>query len=229
MNNTHSYLVSVARHGRGLVAMRTVTAEPAQALELYDFEACPFCRKVREVLSELDLDYIQRSCPKGDLVKRPFVASRSKAQFPFLVDPNTSREFTDSEAIITYLLDTYGNGRHPLGRMMAPLNSFSSGAASLLRMRGMRVRPGSEQRVQPAKMLELWNFEASPYCRKVRETLCELNLDYRVHNVAKRGRRRGDLVALGGKMQVPYLADPNTDTALYESDEINAYLERTYG
>ena len=26
--------------------------------ELWDFEACPYCRKVREVLSELDLDYL---------------------------------------------------------------------------------------------------------------------------------------------------------------------------
>ena len=29
---------------------------PAKTLELYEFEACPFCRKVREALSVLDLD-----------------------------------------------------------------------------------------------------------------------------------------------------------------------------
>jgi glutathione S-transferase len=30
-------------------------------------------------------------------------------------------------------------------------------------------------------------------------------------------------------MQVPYLVDPNTSTAMYESDEINRYLLATYG
>ncbi len=29
-------------------------------------------------------------------------------------------------------------------------------------------------------------------------------------------------------MQVPYLIDPNTDRALYESDDIVAYLEAQY-
>jgi glutathione S-transferase len=76
--------------------------------------------------------------------------------------------------------------------------------------------------------LVLYNMEASPYCRKVRETLCELNLEYRVRNVAKRSRRRPELVAEGGQMMVPYLLDPNTGTALYESEDIVAYLEKTY-
>lgn len=42
-------------------------------------------------------------------------------------------------------------------------------------------------------------------------------------------RRRPELVALGGKMQVPYLVDPNTGVAMYESDDIVAYLRKTYG
>lgn len=31
-----------------------------------------------------------------------------------------------------------------------------------------------------------------------------------------------------GRMQVPYLADPNTGVETYEPDDIVAYLERTY-
>ncbi len=54
-------------------------------------------------------------------------------------------------------------------------------------------------------------------------------MDFIVRNVAKHSARRPSLVALGGKMMVPYLIDPNTATAMYESDEIVAYLERTYG
>ena len=37
------------------------------------------------------------------------------------------------------------------------------------------------------------------------------------------------LVDRGGRMMVPYLADPNTGTELYESDDICEYLSQTYG
>ncbi len=50
-----------------------------------------------------------------------------------------------------------------------------------------------------------------------------------MHNVGKKSGRRAELVARGGKMMVPYLIDPNTGTEMYESDDIVAYLESTYG
>ena len=37
------------------------------------------------------------------------------------------------------------------------------------------------------------------------------------------------LVELSGKMQVPYLVDPNTGIEMFESTDIIAYLEATYG
>ncbi|MHA7839078.1 MAG: glutathione S-transferase N-terminal domain-containing protein, partial [bacterium] len=37
---------------------------PERPLELYEFEGCPFCRKVREALSILDLEVSVRPCPK---------------------------------------------------------------------------------------------------------------------------------------------------------------------
>ncbi len=77
--------------------------------------------------------------------------------------------------------------------------------------------------------LVLYSFEASPYCRKVREVLMELNLDTHVFNVAKRSSHRQALVDRGGKMQVPYLIDPNTGRELYESEDIVRYLRTTYG
>ncbi|MBO6938023.1 MAG: glutathione S-transferase N-terminal domain-containing protein [Deltaproteobacteria bacterium] len=231
LEDQHSLAASVLRVGRGLVVLPRQQKNPPRPekwLELYDHEGCPFCRKVRDVMSELDLAYIERSCPKGDTTKRPFVASKGQEMFPFLVDPNTGKELHESEDIITYLVDTYGGGRSRFGKLASPLNTVSSVAASVARPKGSRCRPGCENREQPAELLELYNFEASPYCRKVREALCELNLDYKVHNVAKKSARRPELVARGGKMLVPYLIDPNTSTEMYESDDIVAYLERTY-
>jgi glutathione S-transferase len=72
-------------------------------------------------------------------------------------------------------------------------------------------------------------MEGSPYCRKVRETLCRLDLDCHIKNASNRGPMRDELRARGGKKTVPYLVDPNTDTEMYESDDIVDYLRATYG
>ena len=61
----------------------------------------------------------------------------------------------------------------------------------------------------PARPLELWSFEASPFCRIVREKLCTLELPYRLHNVGKGSAGREAFVERSGRMQVPYLEDPN--------------------
>ncbi|MFX9711432.1 glutathione S-transferase N-terminal domain-containing protein, partial [Acinetobacter baumannii] len=42
-------------------------------------------------------------------------------------------------------------------------------------------------------------------------------------------RNRHWLAEHTGKVQVPYLIDPNTDTSLYESADIVRYLQSTYG
>lgn len=229
LNNAHSLLVSVARLGRGWKTRSHPATQPRERLELFEYESCPYCRKVREALSELDLEYVSRPCAKGSRNRALLKERGGKVQVPYLFDPNTQRGLYESEEIITYLAQAYGEGRSPVARVFAPLNTFGAGLSSALRPKGGKVRVDTTTRAQPSKPLELWNFEASPYCRRVREALCALDLDNVVHNVAKKSVRRPDLVALGGKMQVPYLVDPNTGTAMYESDDIVAYLTQTYG
>lgn len=224
---------SLLRGGRGLVAFAPARV-PAEPLELYEFEGCPFCRKVRDTLTELDLGYISRAAGKGGDRSR-LLAKGGKEQVPFLVDPNGPDggvSLYESEDIIEHLHRTYltpGRGRPFWQRALTPVDTASSALASAVRPRGNRVDARHARRSQPEKLLELWSFEASPFCRKVREELTRLGLDYQVHNVGKRGRRRPELVALGGKMQVPYLVDPNTGVAMYESEDIIAYLRGTYG
>jgi glutathione S-transferase len=97
---------------------------------------------------------------------------------------------------------------------------------------GARLGSGSRCRVAtdrgPIKALTLYNMEGSPYCRKVREALSELDLEYRVRNVPKGSPKRAELARHGGKVMVPYLVDPNTGRQMYESDDIVAYLEEHY-
>jgi glutathione S-transferase len=219
-----SALATALRLGAGYTAGRAARA-PEKLLELYEFEACPFCRRVREALSEFDLDAMVYPCPRGGKRFRPKAAAiGGREQFPLLVDPNTGKSMLESADIVKYLRETYGAPSAPA--WFGPLAIASSGMASALRMgHGRAARPSRA----PDKPLELWSFEASPYCRLAREALSELELPYVLHNVAKRGARRDAFVARSGKMMVPYLADPNTGREMFESADIVKYLYDTYG
>jgi len=220
-----SYLASGFRAAAGMYTGK-LGPRPEQRLELYEFEACPFCRKVREALSVLDLEALVLPCPRGGTRFRPKVREMGgKTMFPYLVDPNADLRTYESDDIIEHLFRSYGAQKPPVGLRLGPLTTLSSSLASSARgPRGLRARPSRA----PAEPLELWSFEASPYCRLAREVLCELEIPYVLHNVAKNSPSREAFVARSGKMMVPYLADPNTGAELHESADIVLYLEQTY-
>ena len=219
-----SFLASGLRFGLGLSGLRG-GKRPDKLLELYEFEACPFCRKVREGLTAFDLEAMIYPCPRGSRHRDTVVARGGKARFPYLVDPNTGREMYDSDAILRYLADTYGDGSVPAGLRLGWLTTFTSALASALRAnRGRKARPA---RV-PDRPLELWSFDACPFCRLARETLSELTLPYHLHNVGKGSPSRSAFLELSGRMRVPFLRDPNTGVSIFESADIVAYLEKTY-
>jgi len=249
MGNTfdvlNSSLTSTLRLWRGTNA-RGSAKQPAKHLKLYEFEACPYCRLVREALTELDLDALIYPAPHGGKRFRPKVAALGgKQQFPFLVDPNTGESMYESDAIIDYLYRRYG-GRPAPTRLLRPFDVTSSVVAGIPRVRaGARARPS----IAPKRPLELFSFESSPYSRRVRELLCELELPYLLRSTGKArwqdlgppilratifpalpvaGRNRVELLKRAGKVQVPYLVDPNTGTELFESDAIRDYLLATY-
>jgi glutathione S-transferase len=219
-----SALASAVRLGAGGSA-RVPATRPEKLLELYDFEACPFCRRVREALSEFDLDAMIYPCPKGGTRFRPRVTELGgRQQFPFLVDPNTGTSMYESADIVGYVRRTYGATGAPT--WIGGLSLMTSVVSSMVRStRGRIARPSRAAE----KPLELWSFEASPSCRIVREVLCELELPYVLHNVAPGSSRRDALVAVSGKAEVPYLVDPNVGRDGFESTDIVTYLERTYG
>lgn len=216
---------TLARLGTGAVA-GVRGPRPARRLELYEFEACPFCRKVREALSILDLEATVYPCPKGGPRFREDVRRRGgKALFPYLVDPNTGKAMYESSDIVAYLFAEYGDGRVPLALGAGVLTDASSIVSGLWRLGG-----GSRYRRAraPEQLLELYSFEASPFCRIAREALCSLELPYRLYNVASGSARREAFVARSGKMMVPWLVDPNTGVEMFESADIVAYLNETY-
>lgn len=238
------------RAGRGSMA-KPARTQPAQTLKLYDIEASPYCRLVREVLTELDLDVMILPCPAGGTRFRPEAARiGGKQQFPLLVDDNTGTTLYESAAIIEYLGRTYGRrvrGTRGLARKLAVATSMLA-SATLLRAGGIKGLKAKPSRA-PAQPLELYGFEGSPYTRIVRSRLCELELPYLLRNTGKAAltdigppafrdrlfkaakgtsRNRRWLETHTGRVQVPYLIDANTGTALYESAKIVDYLDRTY-
>jgi glutathione S-transferase len=220
-----SVLASLTRCANG-ARVGELGTRPERPLELYEFEACPFCRKVREALSVLDLEVVIYPCPQGGPRFRPHVVERGgKSQFPYLVDPNTGEALYESDAIVHYLFSRYGGGRVPPLLAAGILTDASLALAGLWRLaRGAVYRAAR----QPSRPLELWGYEASPFCRSVREVLCSLELPYLLHNVAKGSLRRSAFVERSGRMRVPYLCDPNTGEGLFESGEIVSYLEAAY-
>jgi glutathione S-transferase len=230
-NDVSSFAASIVRLGRGVYPKITADRrpEPKQMLELYDYEGCPYCRKVREALSELDLDYLEHPVAHGSGRRKELLELGGKIQVPYLIDPNTGTHLYESNDITDYLNEAYGGGAHAGWSLPVPsvVDNVVSAVASAARLaRGTRCRVNADRHLKP---LTLYNMEGSPYCRKVREVLCELDLECVVRNVPKGSPKRAELEKRGGKVQVPYIIDPNTGREMYESDDIVAYLEAQYG
>lgn len=203
----------------------SVGNRPAEPLVLYEFENCPYCRKVREALTILNIDAMIYPCPKGGHRYRDeLLKLGGKAQFPYLIDPNTDKTMYESRGIINYLFAEYGSSPPPV-LLTHPIADITSSLASTFRIgQGTWVQTSK----LPNKPLELWSFEASPFSRLVREKLCVLELPYLLHNLGKQSPGREHFFQRNNKIQLPYLVDVNTDTKLFESDKIMTYLNTTY-
>ncbi|MDZ7851023.1 MAG: glutathione S-transferase N-terminal domain-containing protein [Halodesulfurarchaeum sp.] len=79
-------------------------------------------------------------------------------------------------------------------------------------------------------MIELYSLTGCPYCAKVEQKLDDLGLEYERHDVPSLRSQRESVKEVSGQTGVPVLVDTEHDiTGMPESDDIVAYLERTYG
>lgn len=246
INVNTSVLGSSLRTWRGTMILRPVRRQPARPIELYEFEADPECRLLREALTEMDLDALIRPCPQGGKRFRDGLKRSGAVELPHLVDPNTGQALSGGADIAAYLAQAYGAELAPVGALGRQFGLLSGTLASAARGgRGRKARPSRA----PKAPLELFSFESSPYSRLVREVLCELELPYLLRNTGKArwsdlgppavrdrllkapkdtGRNRAALLARTGRVQLPYLIDPNQGVELFESADIVEHLERSY-
>lgn len=243
---------SLTEGGRG-VSGTAFPKQPEKSLKLYEFEGSPFCRRVREVMTLLNLDYEVYPCPKGGQKYRKIVKEKGgKKQFPFFIDENSGVQMYESQDIIHYLFKHYGRtGKTPKKFTQYPKIPVAAFAGTIINgARGVWVNKKIIDRAAPAQLLELWGFEASPFTRVVRGVLTELELPFKFHNVPKErwqdmgpaalrlkpgkyqpltgGKREKIVEIMGRDIQVPYLVDPNTGVKMFESAEIVKYLKKQY-
>ncbi|XP_071686698.1 uncharacterized protein [Rutidosis leptorrhynchoides] len=212
----------------GFVAKETskLGPRPAKPIEIYEFEGCPFCRKVREIVAVLDLDILYYPCPRNGPTFRPKVGQMGgKKMFPYMVDPNTGVSMYESDDIIKYLVKNYGDGNVPLSLKLGLLTTLTAGFAMIGRMGKGSMYTKAKMPPQP---LEVWSYEASPFSKLVREVLVELELPHILHSCARGSPKRQELYEKVGRFQAPYLEDPNTGVKMFESAEIVDYLRATY-
>ncbi len=81
--------------------------QPEEMLEVYQFEGCPYCSKVRQKMTDLGIDFVARQVePKGDRQRVEEISGQTGV--PVLVDPNTDTVMPESDDIVEYLEEHYG-------------------------------------------------------------------------------------------------------------------------
>lgn len=228
-----------------------LTKARPEPIEIYEFEGCPFCRKVREGVSILNLKVLYKPCPKDGRNYRNEIKTQygPKSTFPFMNDPNTGVTMFESDDILNYLFKTYGDGEVPssLTGAAVPLTAglgllprFNKGgqmkpsrfgtnkdrAMSVLLLNDDKTEKSASASPQP---LILWSYEGSPFCKIVREELCELEIPHVQISTPRGSPNRQLMMDRVGRFQAPYLEDPNEDIALWESEAIVEYLQKRYG
>ena len=210
---------------------------PTKPLILYEYDASPYCKRVREMINLLDLTVEYRPCPgarQGQFSKE-LLERTGRQTVPYLIDPNTGTEMFESNDQIEYLLSTYGPPQENFDRKaLWPItfegfSIFTSTLVAIIRnFPGKQRQPNARPDNENMLPLELWAYESSPFVRPVREKLSTLCLPHVLVSCSRGSANRDRMVEKAGRFQVPFLVDPNTGVEMFESVEIVQYLEAVY-
>lgn len=207
-------------------------------LILYEYEASPYCRRVRETLCVLGLRALILPCPRetlrlegayGSLArhKHKIKALGGHLLFPFLEDRTAGVTLNQSAAICEHLWSSYGtdvdrpredailNGNVlPLALSFALL-AAPSGLRPLPNAGLMAAAPSQHADALESTPLVLHGCEPDEGSRLVRERLCELQLPY-MH------------VPTSLPAPLPHLEDPTTGFKCFGARTALDYLEDRY-
>ncbi len=111
-----------------------------------------------------------------------------------------------------------------LGKLILVLNAVFS-------PKGIKRNPQDQRQVdEKAKSLALYQFEACPFCVKVRRAMKRQSVNVALKDAKNNPQHRAELEQGGGRIKVPCLRiEKNGQTQwMYESSDIVAYLEKEF-
>ena len=242
-----SGLASICRLPFGVTVSSDATNIPEEEkpilLRLYDIENNSECRKVRERITELDLN-IEAVVPsasnsRATLDSNYEYALHSNKELPTLIVQDASfNQLTLSGAqnILDYLNDKFNVEpeiltESAMDTAMNILHKVGNEVATFLRIgRGQQACGAAGPLApRPREPLILYDYSGNQFSRLVREVLMELDIVYSIRSVGKSSPRRSQMAEeTGGSTQCPHLIDPNTDVSISESKDIIQYLYDTY-
>lgn len=115
--------------------------------------------------------------------------------------------------------------RFIVGRIVLLLNLLT------LPRKGTRSADQLQSMNSRLNKLSLYQFNACPFCVKVRRQMRRLNVAVECRDARNNPVYRKELLAEGGRLKVPCLRIEQSDGKvqwLYESDDINRYLQQTF-
>ena len=80
-------------------------------------------------------------------------------------------------------------------------------------------------------MIQLYFDPRCPFCVRVLDHFDRNSIPFEKKQISLSGdsETRSELIALGGKSQVPFLHDPDRDVRMYESADIIRYADEHHG
>jgi hypothetical protein len=169
------YLSDTSDVLRGAVACR-----PRGRLILYEFDSSPFCRKVRDACTHLDLVVEMRPCPGAGIAPPNFfgnehLALHGRRTVPFLLDEGAGVGLYESEEIVTHLYERYGPvpARRPPFTLRGTFALISCGMAAIVRgMPADKLQVDARPDNHLMRPLTLYGHEGSPFVHPVRVNRC---------------------------------------------------------
>lgn len=216
--------VRLGNAGKLMANIPAGVLKPRKPVVMYDVESSSTCKKIRETLCMLDISVELRPCPNlQGWSDKQSARTYGNREVPFYLDENPAMykpELLVPDQIIDHLYLTYGPGLDAIPKSLKGLKSGNGKG---------NVNKNARSDVTKLKPIELYGIEGAPFVTPVRECLQSLLLAHIFIPCAEGSKNRALLERRTGKpFQVPYIADPNTGVAMFESAEIIKYLTATY-
>lgn len=164
------------------------------------------------------------SAPEGWSPPTPKPLSTSKTQIPSLLTGSLSLALRLGSAV------TVAGWSPKVGLSDPNVDEYSLKLGPLFLSDQSSLSPSVERGIKTP--LILYEYEPSPFCKKVREILCFLDIPCEFRPCPRQKGFSDELFERTGRRTVPYLRDPNNedpDYGMFESEDIIDYLLTRYG